>query len=179
MAADRKKKHDDSHHDHGLEEIARELHGIWNELHQIRNEMRWLEHIHRELECICKALAPPQIIGFELRQLSGGIFMAITGVQVGGSGTFQIGFVPPNGVPLQSGPTVTVTDDSNVTLGPVGTPSPNQFVATVASTDTSTQFTVQVDGVNGAGTAISAQFVIPIIAAPPPQITDFTLDQVA
>ena len=44
----------------------------------------------------------------------------ITGVQAGATGTFQIGFVPPNGVALTAGPTVTV-DDSNVTLGPVST----------------------------------------------------------
>src|SRR5215472_4770996 len=161
MAGDRKQKHGND-----LDQIADELHGIRGELHCIREEMRWLQYIQKELACICKSVTPPQVIGFELRQLLGGVFMPITGVQVGGSGTFQIGFVPPNGVPLQSGPTATVTDDSNVTLGPVGTPSPNQFVATVASTDTNTQFTIQIDGVNGAGTAISAQFVVPIIAAP-------------
>ncbi len=176
----RKKEDKHNHgHDQELEKIAGELKGIRQELHKLREDTYWLKYIHQELACICKALAPPQIISFNLSQLSKGVPMAITGITVGGSGTFQIGFVPPNGVPLQTGPTVTVTDDTNVTLGPVGTPAPNQFVATVASTDTATQFTVQVDGVNGAGAAVSAQFVIPIIAAPPPQINDFSLDQIA
>src|SRR5215831_831446 len=96
-------------HSDELEEIARELHGICHELHEIREELRWLEHIRNELACICKALSRPQILDFTLKQINPkGVPMPITGIPVGGSGTFQIGFVPPNGVPLQSGPTVKV-----------------------------------------------------------------------
>ena len=102
--------------------------------------------------------------------------MAINGVQVGSTGTFQIGFVPPNGAPLQSGPTVSVNDPL-VTLGAVD--ANDQFTAAVGAGDTGTTFDVTVAGVNGAGTAISAVFSVPILSAPPPQITDFTLDQVS
>jgi hypothetical protein len=103
--------------------------------------------------------------------------MAINGVVVGGMGTFQIGFVPPaNFVPLQSGPTISV-DDTSVTLGPI---QPDMtFTANVAATDTNTQFTVTVAGVNGAGTALTHPFVIPILPQPAQQVTDFSLSQVS
>jgi len=100
--------------------------------------------------------------------------MAINGVPVGGTGTFQIGLVPPNGVPLQSGPTVSA-DDTNVTLGPVG--SDLSFTAAVAASDTGTSFNITVMGVNGVGTSISHVFNIPILAPPPVQVTDFSLNQ--
>lgn len=102
--------------------------------------------------------------------------MAITGVSVGSTGTFQIGFVPPNGVPLTSGPSVSVSD-SQVTLGPVT--AQNTFTASVAAGDTAASFSVTISGVNGAGTPISHTFTVPIIQAPPPQISDFTLDQLS
>lgn len=102
--------------------------------------------------------------------------MPINGVQAGATGTFQIGFVPPNGVPLPTPPTVTV-DDTLVTLGPVSTDGLFTFTASVAATDTAASFNVTVSGINAVGTAISHTFNVPIIAAPPPQITDFTLNQ--
>ena len=100
----------------------------------------------------------------------------ITGVQAGGSGDFQVSLVPPNGVPLQSGPTVTA-DDTNVVLGAVG--SDLKFTAAVAAGDTAASFNVTVAGVNGAGTALSHVFNVPIIQAPPVQVTDFGLDQIS
>ena len=102
----------------------------------------------------------------------------ITGVQAGSTGTFQIGFVPPNGIPLPSPPTV-VTDDTLVSLGQVSTDGLFTFTASVGATDTAPSFNVTVSGVNGAGSPISHTFNIPVIAAPPPQITDFTLNQLS
>jgi len=102
--------------------------------------------------------------------------MAIAGVQVGSTGTFQISLVPPNGVPLSSGPTV-VTDDPLVSLGAVG--SNLQFTASVAAGDTAASFNVTMSGVNGAGSPISHTFNVPVLAAPPPQVTDFGLDQLS
>ena len=102
--------------------------------------------------------------------------MAIAGVQVGSTGTFQISLVPPNGVPLSSGPTV-VTDDPLVSLGAVG--SNLQFTASVAAGDTAASFNVTVSSVNGAGSPISHTFNVPVLAAPPPQVTDFGLDQLS
>ena len=103
--------------------------------------------------------------------------MAINGVALGGTGTFQIGLVPAtNFVPLQSGPTVSV-DDSKVTLSAVD--ANLQFTASVDASDTGSSFNVTVAGVNGAGTAISHAFNVPILPMPPQQVTDFSLDQVS
>lgn len=141
-----------------------------------KKERKLLLEILEELKAIRRELRP-QVSGFRLFQLKGDLEMAINGVQVGGSGVFQIGLVPPNGVPLQSGPTVTV-DDTNVTLGAVD-PTTLQFSAAVAATDTAASFNVTVAGVNGAGTALSHVFNVPILAAPPVQVTDFSLNQVS
>jgi hypothetical protein len=102
----------------------------------------------------------------------------ITGVQAGATGTFQIGFVPPNGVPLPAPPTVSV-DDTSVTLGLVSTDGLFTFTAAVPASDTGASFNVTVSGVNAAGTSISHTFNVPILAAPQPQITDFTLNQLS
>jgi hypothetical protein len=120
----------------------------------------------------------PQITDFTLSQFQGDSFMAINGVAVGATGTFQIGFVPPNGVPLPAPPTVAV-DDPNVTLGPVSTDGQFTFTAAVSATDTGASFNVTVAGTNAAGTALSHVFNVPIIQAPPPQITDFSLNQLS
>ena len=135
----------------------------------LKEILRVLERIYRELR--------PQISGFRLYQiLQGDCEMPINGVAAGGSGVFQIGLVPPNGVPLQSGPTVAV-DDTNVTLGPVD--GNLQFTASVAAGDTAAAFNVTVSGINGAGTTISHSFAVPILQPPPVQVTDFSLDQVS
>jgi hypothetical protein len=104
--------------------------------------------------------------------------MSINGVALGGTGTFEIGLVPAtNFVPLQSGPTVAV-DDTKVTLGPVD-PNTLQFTAAVDASDTNTSFNLTVAGVNGAGTAISHVFNVPILPMPPQQVTDFSLNQLS
>jgi hypothetical protein len=136
-----------------------------------------LERILEELRRI-RRFFTEQVKDFTLEQIEGRCAMAITGVQLGATGTFQIGFVPPNGVPLTSGPTVSV-DDTNVTLGPVGTPGPNQFTASVPTTDTGASFNLTISGVNGAGTTITHTFNVPILPATPVQITDFSLDQLS
>jgi hypothetical protein len=119
-----------------------------------------------------------EVRDFELFQIIGDQIMAITGVQVGGTGTFQISFVPPNGVPLSSGPTV-AADDPLVTLSAVS--STFQFTASVGAGDAGTSFNVTVSGMNGATppVALSHVFNVPILAAPPLQITDFGLDQIS
>jgi hypothetical protein len=118
-----------------------------------------------------------EVRDFELFQITGDQIMAITGVPAGGTGTFQISFVPPNGVPLSSGPTV-ATSDSLVTLSAVD--SSFQFTASVGASDVAPTFDVTVSGMNGATppVAISHVFTIPI-PVPPVQITDFGLDQIS
>jgi hypothetical protein len=131
--------------------------------------------LHKILAILERAFA---VTDFQLFQRTGDFVTMITGVQAGATGTFQIGFVPPNGVPLTSGPSVTV-DDTLVTLGPVSTDGLFTFTAAVSATDVAASFNVTVSGVNGAGTPVSHTFNIPILAAPKPQITDFSLNQLS
>ena len=131
--------------------------------------------LHQILAILERAFA---VTDFALFQRKGDFVMAITGVAVGATGTFQIGFVPPNGVPLTTGPTVAV-DDPAVVLGAVSTDGLFTFTAAVPATDTGASFNVTVNGVNGAGVSISHVFNVPILTAPKPQITDFTLNQLS
>ena len=118
------------------------------------------------------------VTDFQLFQRTGDFVHMITGVQAGATGTFQIGFVPPNGVPLPSPPTVTTTD-TNVTLSGVSTDGNFTFTAAVAASETATSFPITVSGTNAAGAPLSHTFTVPVIAAPSPQITDFTLNQLS
>jgi hypothetical protein len=119
------------------------------------------------------------VTGFTLSQVSGDDSMAITGVVVGQSATFQIGFVPStNFIPLSSGPLAS-SSDPLVVLGAVG--ADNRFTATADATDTNTSFIATITGVNDQGVSLTHQFTIPLLPAPPPpptSITDFSLDQV-
>ena len=127
-------------------------------------------------EAILREVRVPQVNDFHLRQLKGGKPMPITGVAAGATGTFQISLVPPTGVPLQSGPVVAV-DDSLVTI--TQPDSTLTFTAAVAASDTGTSFNLTITGVNGAGTPLSHVFNVPILPAPPVQVTDFGLDQLS
>lgn len=135
------------------------LHRILKELHRIN----WL--------------LTHQAYGFGLNQLGGGM---ITGVAPGATGTFQISLLPAGAVPLSTGPLVSV-DDAAVVLGAVD-PTTLEFTATVPATDTGSSFNLTVSGVNGAGTAISTVFNVPILPATPPppvQATGFGLNQLS
>jgi hypothetical protein len=133
-------------------------------------------HLLQRILCILeRAFA---ITDFQLLQRIGDFVMAINGIQVGSTGVLQITFVPPNGVPLPAPPTVSTTD-TNITLGPVSTDGNFTFTAAVGAGETSPTFPVTVSGTNAIGTAISHTFNIPVIAAPPPQITDFGLNQLS
>jgi hypothetical protein len=153
-------------------------------LKDIRTELQILNQATRNLVLTSEAILAILELNFgpttdfTLSQLQGDSFMAINGVAVGATGTFQIGFVPPNGVPLPTPPTVTV-DDTNVTLSPVSTDGQFTFTAAVAATDTGASFNLTIAGTNAAGTALSHVFNVPIIQAPPPQITDFSLNQLS
>ena len=131
--------------------------------------------LHRILEILERAFA---ITDFQLFQRKGDFVTMITGVAVGATGTFQIGFVPPSGVPLPSPPTVAV-DDPSVTLGSVSTDGLSTFTAAVGAGDTGASFNVTVSGTNAVGTSLSHTFNVPILSAPPVQITDFTLNQLS
>jgi hypothetical protein len=135
--------------------------------------------IERHVIEILAILEDASITDFVLYQIKGDTAMAITGVVVGTTETFQIGFVPStNFIPLPTPPTV-ATDDTLVILSPVDLSF--QFEAAVDPSDTATTFNVTVSGTNDQGAAVMHTFSIPILPTPPPpavSITDFSLDQV-
>lgn len=98
--------------------------------------------------------------------------MAITGVKLGGSGTFSAtpvgGTLPPGVVPVWS------TSDSLVTLTPAADGLSCQ--AAVASTDTNPSFPLTVQATLPDGTQPSGTATVPIL---PSEVTGFTIDQTA
>ena len=103
----------------------------------------------------------------------------ITGVPVGGSGTFVESFVPSNAA-LPAGAVLTVTwtvDDANVTLAPSS--DGTQVVASVAAADTATSFNLTATGTSSAlpGPITSGPVNVPILPAPPPLPTSLAVNQ--
>jgi len=145
--------------------------------------VHWLKRIAEalwELVFLERKELRNSVVDFKLSQIRGDIAMPINGTVVGGTSTFQIGFVPAtNFIPLSAGPTVTV-DDALVNLTPVD--ASNTFTATVASTDAQSSFNLTVNGTNDKGAAITHTFNVPVLPAPPPpptSITDFSLSQLS
>lgn len=104
----------------------------------------------------------------------------ITGVQVGGSGTFQESFVPTNAA-LPAGQQLSVTwtvDDPLVTLAPSAGTS---VVASVDPTDTATSFNLTARGTSAAlpGPITSGPVNVPIIPQPAPLPTSLAVNQTA
>jgi len=151
--------------------------GIFSDKEEVK-QLKRIANALEELVFLEREELREHIVGFTLNQLRGDTFMPISGVVVGATGTFKIGFVPPtNFIPPSSGPSVSV-DDPNVTLSAVA--ADNTFSATVSSTDTGTSFNLTVSLVNDQGTPVSGVFSVPILPTPPPpptSIVDVTLDQ--
>jgi hypothetical protein len=126
--------------------------------------------------------SPVEIHDFTLYQILGGQTVAINGTVLGTTSTFQIGYVPAtNFIPLQSGPTVSVDDTADVTLGPID-PGTLTFTAAVSATATATSYILTISGVNDAGAPVAHSFNVPILPTPPPpaqSITDFSLNQIS
>lgn len=105
----------------------------------------------------------------------------ITGVQVGGSGTFVESFVPTNAA-LPAGAVLSVTwtvDDPLVTLAPSADGS--SVVATVDPTDKATSFNLTATGNSAALPApiTSGPINVPILPTPAPLPTSLSVDQTA
>lgn len=105
----------------------------------------------------------------------------ITGVQVGGSGTFQESFVPTNAA-LPAGQQLSVTwtvDDPLVTLAPSA--DGTSVVASVDPTDTATSFNLTATGTSAAlpGPITSGPVNVPIIPQPAPLPTSLAVNQTA
>ncbi len=111
--------------------------------------------------------------GVSIRQLGGAM---ITGVNAGGSGTFEADPVPSTTIfPTGSVDTWT-TDDPTIQL----TPNGNQVVASVPATATEADFglTVSVQ-MPGGGAPLTSTVRVPIIPLPPPPPTGVVINQVA
>jgi hypothetical protein len=105
----------------------------------------------------------------------------ITGVPVGGSGTFVESFVPSNAA-LPAGAVLSVTwtvDDPLVTLAPSA--DGTSVVASVAATDTATSFNLTATGTSAAlpGPITSGPVNVPIIPQAPPLPTALAVNQTA
>lgn len=105
----------------------------------------------------------------------------ITGVPLGGSGTFVESFIPTNAA-LPAGQVLSVTwtvDDPNVTLAPSA--DGTSVVASVAATDTATSFNLTATGTSAAlpGPITSGAVNVPILPAAAPLPTSLAVNQTA
>ena len=98
----------------------------------------------------------------------------ISPVQAGSSKQYRLSLVPANSVALSSGPSV-ASDNPLVALKQDAS-DPFLITATADASVTGASFNLKADGVNGAGTAITHTFAVPISQAPPPQAVDFDLN---
>lgn len=136
---------------------------------------RTVEFLLRELlECLFGGLLPT---GLKISQ--GGNM--ITGVQVGGSATFQESYVPV-GAALPPGAAFVTTwtvDDPLVTLKPAV--DGVTVVATVDPTDTAKSFNLTATLTSAALPApiTSGPVAVPILPTPPPLPTSLSVDQIA
>jgi hypothetical protein len=150
---------------HGNEETNRRLHHIEEVLEDIRHLLRQFVHPHH---------LPTSL------QISQGGNM-ITGVPVGGSGTFQESFVPTNAA-LPAGASITITwtvDDPLVTLAPSA--DGTSVVASVDPTDAAKAFNLTATGTSTALPApiTSGPTSVPILPTPPPLPTALAVNQTA
>lgn len=105
----------------------------------------------------------------------------ITGVPVGGSGTFQEGLIPTNAA-LPNGASLSITwtvDDPNVSLAPSA--DGTSVVASVDPSDTATSFNLTATGNSAALPAAitSGPINMPILPLPPPLPTSLSVTQIA
>ena len=111
----------------------------------------------------------------------------ITGVNVGGSGTFQANPVPDTSVfPAGTVNTWTASDPS-ITLAPADPTDPSEadVVASVPAGSTLTSFDLSVstqmpaDSTGTVPAALTATVTVPVIQAPPPVPTGVSISQVS
>jgi hypothetical protein len=167
-------------------EIARSSKSIAFQLQEANNFNRVeLLVLHREIAvslrniafCICRLVLPSPATGFKIQQQAEGESMAITGVPVGGTGTF-VAVTDPPGSALQAGniPAWTV-DDTLVSI----TPSADGFSvnASVGAADTAASFNLTISGVSSNGSAISTVTNVPILPGVAVPATGFVVNQTA
>ena len=152
-----------------LDRIEAKLRHVLGELFEIRRREKEIARILRQL------VLNESATGFVIFQEEGELIHMITGVPLGGSGSFS---ATPNGA-LQSGnvPSWTASDPAAVL-----TPSADGLSCGVAipAADTTTSFTLIVSGVNSAGTSISSTSAnIPVLPAVPVPATAFDIEQTA
>lgn len=139
--------------------------------------LRHIEEVLERIEHLLRRLVHPLPVSLKISQ--GGNM--ITGVPVGGSGTFQESFVPTNAA-LPAGASITITwtvDDPLVTLAPSA--DGTSVVATVDPTDTATSFNLTATGNSSAlpGPITSGPVNVPILPTPPPLPTSLAVNQAA
>jgi uncharacterized protein YejL (UPF0352 family) len=137
-----------------------------------------LERIERLLEQILDILGSRKTLPTSLAILQGGNM--VTGIQIGGSGTFQESFVPTNAA-LPAGQALSVVwtaDDPLVTLAPSA--DGTSVVASVPATDTATSFNLTATGTSAAlPSPITGTVNVPILPTPAPLPTSLSITQTA
>ena len=114
--------------------------------------------------------------GFVVKQLRGKRrwSMAITGIHVGGSGSFT---AKPNGA-LQAGDVPKWTSpDTLVTIAPAA--DGLSATVSVGAADTNASFDLTVSGVNSLGSPVTTSVTVPVLPAPPAPATAFDIEQTA
>lgn len=154
---------------HLPENVERDIHHIAQDLDALKSEFREIASLLR----LFVVGIPTK--GLRITQLIGGKDMSVTGVPLGGSGTFRVSPVPSNGQ-LSSVPQWT-TGDASVTLAPAA--DGLTCVATVASTETLTSFGLTVSAVSSDGAQLSQTTSVPVLAATPVPATGLQIDQIA
>lgn len=136
-----------------------------------------LKKLLHEIIRLLYRLLQPQALKITQR----GSHHMITGVQVGGSGTFVESYVPSNAA-LPPGASIVITwtvDDTLVTLAPSA--DGTSVVATVDPSDTAASFNLTATGTSAAlaGPITSGPVNVPILPVPPPLPTALSVNQTA
>ena len=149
---------------------------VERDLHELQQDARGIRDYLREIAFLLRlAVVGIPATGAHISQVGGN--KMITGVPLGGTGTFKATLTPPGGQ-LQRGSTPQwATGDASVTL----TPSSDgmQVDAAVASTETLTSFGLTFSAVGSDGNPFTASTSVPILAAAVVPATGATIDQIA
>jgi hypothetical protein len=139
-------------------------------------ELEKARFLHEIAMCVCKLVVPLPAKGFKISQL-GGQGMAITGIPIGGMGSFKAVTDPPESA-LQAGNIpVWTSDDPLSSL----TPSADGLSVNVAvaNTDTGTSLNLTISGIASDGTAISTVTNVPLLPAAVTPAKGFVVSQTA
>jgi len=151
--------------------------GIVRILHQLQQDVADIAGSVREIAFLLRLA----VVGIPAERIRitqiGGKKNMITGVPLGGAGTFAVTPIPPNGK-LQTGSVPQwTTGDTSVTLTPAA--DGLSCVANVAAGETLPSFGLTCTATSSDGTPLTATVSVPILAAVVVPATALSIDQIA